>query len=111
MRTVLIYVDTSKDVGDPDDLKAAIEAGHSRIHRDKRPAYRTGSPARVPDGSAQRAGPGALGHSERSLAPGEPRIVPLVQLRQIRQAIYRQLFGIALPSRREAFNISANFLP
>jgi len=47
MRTVLIYVDTSKDVGDPDDLKAAIEAGHSRIHRDKRPAYRTGSPARV----------------------------------------------------------------
>src|ERR1700724_1765600 len=63
------------------------------------------------DGSAQRAGLGALGHSERSLAPGEPRIVPLVQLRQIRQAIYRQLFGIALPSRREAFNISANFLP
>jgi hypothetical protein len=63
------------------------------------------------DGSAQRAEPGALGHSERSLAPGEPRIVPLVQLCQIRQAIYRQLLGIALPSRREAFNISANFLP
>ena len=32
---------------DVEDLKAAIEAGHSRIHRDKRPAYRTGSPARV----------------------------------------------------------------
>jgi hypothetical protein len=30
------------------------------------------------DGSAKRAGLGALGHSERSLAPGEPRIVPLV---------------------------------
>ena len=110
MRTVLIYVDTSKDVGDPDDLKAAIEAGHSRIHRDKRPAYR-GVASESSDGSAQRAGLGALGHSERSLAPGEPRIVPLVQLRQIRPAIYRQLFGIALPSRREAFNISANFLP
>jgi hypothetical protein len=96
---------------DIDDLWAAIEAGHSRIHRDKRPASRMGSPARVLTVRPSVLGLGALGHSERGLAPGEPRIVPLVKLCQIRQAIYRQLLGIALPSRREAFNISANFLP
>ena len=45
------------------------------------------------------------------LAAGEPRILSLVQFCQIRQAIYRQLLSIALASRRETFNISANFLP
>jgi hypothetical protein len=45
------------------------------------------------------------------LAAGEPRILSLVQFRQIRQAIYRQLLSIALASRGEAFNISANFFP
>jgi hypothetical protein len=45
----------------------------------------------------------------RWLAAGEPRIWPFVQFCQIRQAIYRKLLGIALPSRREAFEISANF--
>jgi len=69
------------------------------------------SKARVLMVRPQHTGLGALGPSERGLAPGEPRIVPLVQLCQIRQAIYRQLLGIALASRREAFNISANFLP
>ena len=45
------------------------------------------------------------------LAPGEPRILPLAQFCQIRQAVYRQLLGIALAGRRKGFNISANFLP
>jgi hypothetical protein len=45
------------------------------------------------------------------LATGVPRILPLVQFCQIRQAVNRQLLSIALASRREAFNISANFLP
>ena len=42
-------------------------------------------------------------------AAGELRIMPLVQFCQIRQAVYRQLLGIALTSRGEVFNISANF--
>ena len=45
------------------------------------------------------------------LAPREPRILPLLQFCQIRQTVYRQLLCIALASRREAFNISAYFLP
>ena len=45
------------------------------------------------------------------LAPGEPRVLPLVQFCQIRQAVHRELLGIALASRRKGFNISANFLP
>ena len=34
-----------------------------------------------------------------------------MQFCQIRQAVYRELLGIALASRRKGFNISANFLP
>jgi hypothetical protein len=48
---------------------------------------------------------------EVDLPAGEPGIVPLVQFCQIRQAVYRQLLGIALASRGEVFNISANFFP
>ena len=71
--------------------------------------------------SADRASPGAW--SGRGLsarhpkapvwrsAAGNPRILPLVQFCQIRQAIYRQLLSIVLASGREAFNIPANFLP
>ena len=51
------------------------------------------------------------GAKQRALPAGEPRILPLVQFCQIRQAIYRQLLSIVLASRRETFNISANFLP
>ena len=49
--------------------------------------------------------------AKRALAAGEPRIWPLEQICQIRQAIYRQLLVIALASRREVFNVSANSLP
>ena len=45
------------------------------------------------------------------LAAGEPRILPLVQFGQIRQAVYRQLLSISLAGRREAFNIPADSLP
>jgi hypothetical protein len=44
-------------------------------------------------------------------ASGEMGIAPRVQFGQIRQAIYRQLLGIALASGRKNFDISANFLP
>jgi hypothetical protein len=49
--------------------------------------------------------------SDRILAPGEPRILALVQFCQIRQAVFRELLGIALASRRKGFNILTNFLP
>jgi hypothetical protein len=41
----------------------------------------------------------------------KPRISPLVQFLQISQSIFHQLPSVALPSRRQAFEISANFLP
>ena len=40
---------------------------------------------------------------EPLLAAREPRILPLVQFCQIRQAVYRELLGIALASRRQGF--------
>ena len=65
-------------------------------------------------GVAWRGGGGGLSARHPNafwrLAAGEPRIVPLVQFCQIRQAIYRQLLSIALASRRKAFDISADFL-
>jgi hypothetical protein len=42
---------------------------------------------------------------ESRLVPGVARILPLVQFCQIRQAVYRELLGIALASGRKSFNI------
>ena len=63
----------------------------------------------VETSAARHSSEAALGLKIRTAT--KPRILPLVQFCQIRQAVYRELLGIALASRRKGFYVSANFLP
>ena len=53
--------------------------------------------------------PDAPRQRPRILAAGKPRVSPVVQLFQIGQPVYRQLMGIDLTGRGQAFDVSRNF--
>jgi hypothetical protein len=94
----------------PDSRNAAGESGSCGPHPSRAIGASAGLAALLGGGGLPARHPKAPVLAF-NLAAGEPRILSLVQFRQIRQAIYRQLLSIALASRCEAFNISANFLP